>query len=365
MKRPTMTRLRLSQLRTPRATRRVTALLIVGLTVLGAGAGAALEQARGPQYQVRTDVLVRFWSIESYLLTGQASSVNSLDVADAATLAQSRGVLTDAADRLGDGQSAAELAASVTVTPQSTSNSVAIVATAKDPDTAQQTSEAVATAMIAAVRDRISTTANSLSTTSGDVTTQLQQRAQALTSSIQPLEALASGEPEQTSPSSKTAIALAIVGLAAGTLLVIALVFGRPVVSRARDGQRLLELPAVDVDFCAGARTLPAERLVRRLLDDRPEGPVLVVPVDADSEKAARRFVDWAVGNTSSPAEAARIVLAPEVDGVVLRPRPAPGQVAAVLFVVPSGTARRDLTDAATLLRAWHAPDAVVVTSGS
>jgi capsular polysaccharide biosynthesis protein len=363
VKRPTLTRLRLSQLRTPRATRQVAALLIVGLTVVGAGAGWALEQARGPQYQVRTDVLVRFWSLESYLLTGQAGSVNSLDVADAATLAQSRGVLADAADRLDDGQTAGDLATSVTVTPQLTSNAVAIVATAGDPDTARQTSEAVAIAMIAAVRDRVSTTADSLTAASGDVTSQLQQRAQALTSSIQPLEALASGEPEQTSPSTKTTVALAIVGLAAGTLLVIALVFGRPVVGRARDAQRLLELPAVD--FAAAGSTPHAARLIRRLFDDRPEGSVLVVPVDADSEKAARRFVDWAAGGTTSNDEAARLVLAPEVDGAVLRPRPAPGQVAAVLLVIPSGTARRDLADAATLLRAWRAPDAVVVTSGS
>ncbi|MCW2535787.1 MAG: hypothetical protein JWQ26_1486 [Modestobacter sp.] len=364
MKRPAPTKLRLTQLRTPRATRRVAALLIVGLTLLGAGVGWAVEAARGAEYQVRTDVLVRFWSVESYLLTGQGSSVSSLDVADAATLAQSRGVLGDAAERLDDGRTSRDLSTSVTVTPQLTSNSVVIVATAGDEDTARETSEAVAAAMIAAVRERISDTADSLKAAAGgDVTSQLLQRAQALTTSVQPLEALASGEPEQTSPSGRTPIALAIVGLAAGTLLVIALVFGRPVIGRARDAQRLLELPAVD--FAGAATTAHTARLVRRLFDDRPEGSVLIVPVDADSEKTARRFVDWVIGHTGDAAEAARLVLAPEVDGAVLRPRPGAEQVAAVLLVVPAGTSRRDLTDAAGLLTAWRAPDAVVVTTGS
>jgi capsular polysaccharide biosynthesis protein len=360
----TSPRLRTTQLRTPRATRWIAALLLVGLTLVGAGAGWAVEAARGPQFQVRTDVLVRFWSIESYLLTGQGASVSSLDVADAATLAQSRDVLSEAAAQLADGQTAASLARSVTVTPQSTSNSVTIVATAADEDTARATSEAVAAAMIAAVSDRISNTASSLSgSASGDVTSQLLQRAQALTSSVQPLEALGSGEPQQTSPSSRTPIALAIVGLAAGTLLVIALVFGRPVVGRGRDAQRLLELPVVD--FGGATLTPSAGRLVRRLLDDRPVGSLLVVPIDADGEKAARQFVDWATGQTVDATEAARIVLSPEVDGTVLRPRPTSEQVAAVLLVVPAGTVRRDLTDASSLLSAWRAPDAVVVTTRS
>lgn len=351
----------MKRLRTPRSTRWVAALLIVGLTVIGAAAGWAVGQVRGPEYQVRTDVLVRFWSIESYLLTGQASTVSSLDVADAATLAQSRGVLGDAAARLDDGRTAGDLAATVTVTPQATANAVAIVATAPTAGAAQRTSEAVAAAMIAAVRQRITDTATSLTDATGDVTGQLQQRAQALTASVQPLEA--GGGPQQTSPTAKIPVALAIVGLAVGTLLVIALVFGRPVLNRARDAQRLLEVPAVD--FAPGASSPNAARLLRRLLDDRPEGSVLVVPVDADGEKAARRFLDWAVAHTGSAAEAARLVLAPEVGGAVLRPRPTPQQVAAVLLLAPAGTARRDLTDATGLLRSWHAPDAVVVTTGS
>ena len=362
MNRPTLPTLRPTQPRTTRGTRRIAALLVIGLTLLGAGAGWAVEAARGPQYEVRTDVLVRFWSIESYLLTGQGNTVSQLDVADAATLAQSRGVLEEAAEQLADGRTAADLSRSVTVTPQLTSNSVTILATDADEGTARATSEAVAVAMIASVRERISDTANSLTgSASGDVTTQLEQRAQALTLSVQPLEALGSSEPEQTSPSGKTPIALAIVGLAAGTLLVIALVFGRPVVARARDAQRLLELPAVD--FGRDLNSPHAARMVRRLLEDRPVGSLLVVPVEVDGEKAARQFVDWAAAHTTDAAEAARIVLSPEVDGTVLRPRAHQDQVAAVLLVVPAGTVRRDLTDAAGLLAAWRAPDAVVVTS--
>ena len=311
----------MKRLRTLRVTPRFAALLVAGLTLLGGAAGWGVQQAQGPEYQVSTDVLVHFWSIESYLLNGQVDTVTSLDVADAATLGSSLDVLDAAAAQLDDGRDAADLSKAVTVTAQTTSNSVTIVASDPDPGTAKAVSQAVATAMIAAVKKRITTAEASLADAAeGDFTTGVQQRAQALTTTVEPLEALSAGAPVQTAPNGKTALAMAVVGLAAAALVLVGLVFGRPLVGSARDGQRLLEVPTAPF---TGGQDPQAARLVRRLLDDRPTGSVVLVPVDDPADKAAAEFLTWARNHCATPAEADRLVTAPEPAGVVLRPRPA------------------------------------------
>ena len=80
-----------------------------------------------------------------------------------------------------------------------------------------------------------------------------------------------------------------------------------------------------------------------------------------DAEKAAQTFAEWARKRSADGSEASRVVAATDPAGVVLSPRPAAGQVAAVVLVAPRGTARRALADAATLLAPWQAVDAVVV----
>lgn len=343
------------------APRWVAFLLVALFTVAGAGAGWAVEHARGPQWQASTEVLVRFWSVESFLLSGQSTPVSSADVADAATLASSRDVLDRAASRLGDGRTGSDLATEVVVTPSATSNAVSIAATETDPATARKTSEAVAAAMIAALQDRITASSQGLTGVNSDFQTQLRQRVEVLDKSVHPLIALVTTDPQQTAPTKKSLIAFAIVGLAAGTLLVVAVRFTRPTVEEARVAQRLVERPAVP--FAPSGDSPEAARLVRRLLDDRPSGSVLVVPVDADAEKTAAAFTDWARTRSSDAAEAARLVSSPEPVGAVLSPRPGPAEVAAVLLVVPRGTTRRALGDAMTLLGSWRSADAVVVAS--
>jgi capsular polysaccharide biosynthesis protein len=352
------------RLRTLRVTPRFAALLLVGFTLVGGAAGWGVQQRQAEQYQVTTDVLVHFWSIESYLLNGQVDPVSSLDVADVATLASSLDVLDEAAGQLDDGRDGGDLSSAVTVTARTTSNSISVVATETDGDTAEQTSEAVATALITAVQDRVTAAEASLAdATAGDFTTGVQQRAQALTTTVQPLEALAPGAAVQTAPTGKTALAMAVVGLAAAALILVGLVFGRPLVNTPREGQRLLEVPTVA--FTSGADA-PAARLLRRLLDDRPTGSILLVPVDDTADKAAQQFLTWARNHSSTPAEAERLVTAPEPAGVVLRPRPSTAEVAAVLLVATAGRSRRDLTDAAALLKTWRPADAAVLaTEGS
>lgn len=346
--------------RTARRTRWIGGLLVVGLTLIGGASGWALEHARGPEFQASTNVRIQFWGIEAFLLTGQGSTVSSQDVADAATLATSPDVLDLAAAELSDGRDTHSLAATVTATPELTSNGVTIVATGTTATTAERTSAAVARAMSDTLQKRIAGTAASLQGgNGGDFSALLQQRAQVLTTSVAPLQVLRTASPEQTGPTLKTAVTLAVVGLAAGVLLMIALVFGRPVVARASDVQRLTELPAVPFNRRDGDAA--AMRLVRRLLDGRPQGQILVVPVDARAEKTAMEFAEWARRRTDAPAEAARLVPTVEALGAVLDPRPAPGAVAAVVLVAPQGVSRRAVSDAVALLRTWRAADAVVV----
>jgi capsular polysaccharide biosynthesis protein len=349
---------RLPVLRRPRV---VAGLVVAVLTVLGVGAGWALERARGEEWQAATDVLVRFWSVEGYLLTGQSSPVSAQDVADAATLARSSDVLDRAARLLDDGRSGADLRGAVTVVPQSTAHAVSITATADSATTARRTSEAVATATVDALGDRVQSAADGLSHVApGDFLVLLEQRAQVLTRSVQPLVPLATSAAEPTSTPVRTMATFGVVGLAAGTLLVVAVRFTRPVVREARDAQRLTERPAVP--FGGDGGHPEAARLLRRLLDDRPDGAVVVVPVDAAAEKPAQAFVDWARTRSSGPAEAARLVAGPDPVGVALHPRRAPREVAAVLLVVPEGTRRRALADAVAVLPPAWAADAVVVT---
>ena len=343
------------------APRWVAVLLVVGLTAIGGAAGWTVEHARGPQWQASTDVLVRFWSVESFLLSGQSNPVSSADVADAATLAGSRDVLDRAAKALHDGRTGTDLGKDVTVAPSDTSNAITIAATGTTATSASKASEAVATSMIEALQDRIEASSRGLATDgSSDFQGQLQQRADVLTRGVRPLVALATSEPEQIAPASKTMVAFAIVGLAAGTLLVIGLRFARPAVEQARVAQRMVSRPAVPF----GDDGSPdAARLVRRLLDDRPRGTILVLPVDAEAEKSAREFADWARGRSADASEANRVVSAPEPAGAVLSPRPGPTDVAAVLLVVPKSTPRRVLADAVTLLSSWRPADAVIVSS--
>lgn len=345
--------------RTVRRTRWIAGLLVVGLTLIGAAGGWALGRARGPQFTASTDVLVQFWDVQTFLLTGQGGAVSSSDVADASTLATSGNVLDLAASRLDDGRDGAALAQDVTAVPESFGNGITITATGTTASSASRTSAAVAAALSDTIQTRINNSAAGLENGGGDFGTLVRQRAQALSSSVQPLQVLRTAAAQQTAPTMKTPAMLGIVGLAAGVLLVIALVYARPVVGRPRDVQRLTELPAVPFDARSAAPA--ATRLVRRLLESRPHGRVLIVPVDAAAEKTAEVFADWARDRTESPQEAARLVAVAEPTGTVLDPRPAPGAVSSVVLVVPAGASRRTVADAVALLRTWRAVDAVVV----
>lgn len=342
------------------ATSRTAAILLAVLLVLGVGAGIAIEAVRAPQWQASTDALIRTWSVESLLLTGQPTPVETEDQADAAVVAVSQTVLTRAAEALGEGGDWTELAERVTAVPVPTSHFLTITATGRDEQAAVRTSEAVATAFAQVMRENLTAAADGLvSTQAGEDDPAIRLRTQLLTWTLQPIQVFRTTQPERLTPSVQTPIALGIVGLAIGGLVILAMTLLRPSITGARDAQRLLALPAVGFGPTGSPDTA---RLIARLLDAHPKGALLVAPVTAEAEKHGQQVFDW-IRERLDDSGADRVQLVPEPTGAVLGRKPRGADVAALVLVVPEGTARQDVSDAEALFSAWRAVDAVVVTS--
>jgi capsular polysaccharide biosynthesis protein len=341
-------------------------VLLVVLTAAGAVTGWAISRSQATEYEASTSVLVRYWAVETYVLTGQGTQVTSQDISGAAIFASSDEVLDRTVQTLADGRTADDL--DITATPLVAANAVQIVATAESAADAQEISSTVADAMVAVLQDRIVDTASGLAdaTDSGDrnaltLLAEVEQRVQVLTEGVQPLVPLTTSDPEKTSPTGQLPWILGIIGLAAGALIATGLLFSRPAINRPRDAQRLTGVPAVSTGGSADEDQ--AGRIVRHLLKTRTEGKLLVIPVDDATDKSALAFAERVRGQLGDSTEEARIESVPEPAAAVLAPRPVGGQVAAVLLLVPKGISRRALTDAVALLESWHPVDAVVVTA--
>lgn len=342
------------------ASPRTAAVLLGVLLVLGVAAGGAIELVRGPQWQASTDALVRAWSVDSLLLTGQTTPVTTADQADAAVVAVSRTVLERAATDLGEARGWEYLSEHVTAVPMPVSHFVTITATGVDGDTAQRISEAVAGAFSTVMRENLTTSAEGLASTQvGDGDPDIRLRSQLLTSTLQPIQVYRTTQPERITPTVRTPIALGIVGLAIGALVLLALALTRPSVTSARDAQRLLALPAAPFPRPHGGPE--AARLIARLLEANPEGVVMVCPVNSAAEKTGLELVEWI--RERSPDDADRVTPVLEPTGAVLDALPRHTAVAALVLVVPEGTARQEVTDAMALLGPWRAADAVIVTA--
>lgn len=336
---------------------RTSAVLLGLLAVIGVAAGVVVNLLRPPQWQASTDALVRTWSIDSLLISGEATPVSTEDQVDAATVATSQQVLGVAATTLADGRTWMDLSKGVTATPAVASHFVTITATGRDAASAQATSEAVAAAFSNVTRQNLVTAAAGLtSTADGSKDPQLVLRAQVLTRSLQPIQVYHDSQPKQLAPNVQTPIALGIVGLAIGGLALIVLFLARPSISAARDAQRATALPSVDFRPEDGASVA---RLVARLSESRPDGTLMFCPVDAASEKAGLQLVEWV---RERRPEQHQVLLLPEPTGAVLSPKPRGGRVTALVVVAPQGTPREELRDAISLLAAWRDVDAVVVT---
>ena len=371
-------------------TARLAVLILVALAVAGACVGIVLDQLRGPEWQASTDVLVQVSSVDALLLTGQAATVSNEDIADSAAMAVSQPVLTRVAQQMNEGQDWTDLSARVSALPVASSHVVSITAKATDPEAAVRTSEVVATTVSDIAKERMQAAAAKLSPITSANDSELGRRAQLMTSSLEPLQVIGSGQARQLTPSVQTPISLAIVGMAAGALFIVALALLRPAIRRPRDAQRLVALPSAG--FVAPDGGPEVSRLITGLMDGRPNGTFIVCPVDIGAEQQAKEFVRWArarhfdnqaagvrliadlVGNVGSkPLRAAehagraaehesRVLLTADPAGTVLTTRQQTATVAALLVVVPTGTPGRVLSDAVALLATWRPVDAVIVT---
>jgi capsular polysaccharide biosynthesis protein len=349
--------------RRPTMTVRNAAVVMGVLLVLGTVLGFAADRIRPAEWQASSDVLIRTWSIDSLLLTGQPATLTTADQADAALVAVSEPVLTRALRSLGSDQDWHVFAETVTASPQLSSHVVTITASGPDAATAEARADAVANSFAALRKEQLDDAARGLvASQTGAADESLRQRSQLLIWSTQPVEVFRTAVPEQTSPSTTAPAAGGVVGLAVGALVVLGLSLGRPAIARPRDAQRATGLPALDFD--SGAESLDTGAGIARMLtqfdEDGRRGAVLLCPVGAEAEKSAELVAEWARrrGYGSTPAE-----VLPEPTTAVLRTRPKPSAVMTLLLVAPAGTSREALRDAVDLLDRWRRADAVVVTS--
>lgn len=347
--------------RWPVMTVRRAAALMGALFVAGLLAGLAADHLRPPVWEASTDVLVRTWSTESLLLTGQPAQLTSADQADAATVAVSEPVLGRAAAALGGNLDWHELAETVTAEPVPGSHLVRITATGVDERTAAARSDAVAGAFSDLRKEQLDAAAAELvRTPAGAASEEVRLRSQLLVGTARPLEVFRTAVPEQTSPGVTLPAASGIVGLGAGALVVLLLVTLRPTVATGRDAQRAVGLPGVEFDPSRGGVDASEQlaRMLGTLDDDGRRGALLVVPVSAAAEKEAAAVAEWA--HQRGYGSGAPVLL-PEPATAVLRSRPRPNSALALVLVTPTGAGREQLRDAVRLLRPWRGVDAVVV----
>ncbi|MGH3827803.1 MAG: hypothetical protein ACRDQX_11615 [Pseudonocardiaceae bacterium] len=345
------------------STARAAAIILVSLTVIGVAAGLLLNRVQGTKWTATTNVLVRMapGDVDGLLLTGTSNPVSIADQIDESALATSQGVLIKAAHELNVRGGLTEMQREVTAAPQGSSHVIVITATEPNAATAQRTADVVANIFIAMTQQRLAAIAASLPPATGPLTanSEVLRRAQLITRTLQPLQMFHDEQPTQLSRV-RTPAALGIVGLAAGALVVLALAFLGQRVDKPRDAQRLLSLPAVHHDRSRGGPA--AARLVRGLLHGSPHGELLVCPVDIDAEQDAVRFADWTrKQDQDTPTHKVRLMSEPT--STIIGTRPQPDEAAGLLLVVPRGTSRQVLADAAALLATWRPIDAVVVTT--
>jgi capsular polysaccharide biosynthesis protein len=345
-------------------TARAAAIIIVSLVLLGVVAGVAWNLVQGPRWTATTNVLVRLSSVDSLLLTGNTDSVSISDQIDDSSLATSQDTLTQVANQLHPRGGLAQLQRDVNATPQGSSHVIVISATEPDPVTAQRISDAVAATFVATTQKRLAALGASAAAAAGppNADSALLARAQWISKAAQPLQVFHDQLPTRISPAHVPA-ALGLVGLAAGTLVVLALSFLGLRVDRPRDAQRLLSLPAVPYDRSQGGGAATTG-LVQAVLHAHPDGKLLICPVDPDAELAAVRFAGWVREHGQNGDVPTREVqLVPDPTSAVIGARPGPDEAAGLLLVVPRGTSRQVLTDAVALLATWRSVDAVAVTT--
>ncbi|MHA3701550.1 hypothetical protein ACXR2U_05155 [Jatrophihabitans sp. YIM 134969] len=348
---------------------RVTALLLV-LAVLGGLAGFLVDATRPTRWQSDRQALIRVWSIDSLVLSGQTTPVGSTDLAGAVVVVTSSDVLTAAAAALGEtGVTARSLAADVTASASDTSDFVQITATGPDAAEADRRAQAVADAFVAVVRQKVLASASQIAALTAGGTTQgqsdIQIRAQAV-AALDPVQVYRSDNPERQGTTPSTAAALgAIAGLTLGALLVVLAAFGAPRLRRPADVAASLGLPSLV--WSERDDPVTEDGLAADLIRAAGSGSVVVVPARPQDSVAAGEFAAWLQGSRPATTSAGEGVpghgvvrIESPVAGLAAS-RPVAAGVGTAVLVTTAGATTETITQAAALLEGWRPVDAVVL----
>lgn len=351
------------------------AAIMVTLSLVGALLGFLVNLVQSPKWSATTSVMVKVGDQQRFALKDDWSGPSYEDQVDMASVATNQDALIAVARQLNLPDSLADLQKNTGAYPKGSSHVIVFSATQADPELAQRVADALATNFVESSQRGMEAMLQSLPPEPVEppdpdhpVTTpaappgpdhEIIERAGLLTNTIKPLQVYHDDLPSRPSPA-RTPAALAVVGLAAGALVVLALTFLGQRVDRPRDAQRLLALPAVKYDRSGNCPEV--ERLVAAMIREQPAAELLVCPVDPDSELAAVRFAGW-VRKQGEGKDGRVVRLVPDPTSAVVGARPVEGSVAGLLVVVPLGTPRQAVTDSVELLRTWVPASGVVVAS--
>jgi capsular polysaccharide biosynthesis protein len=375
----------------------IRAIAVMGvLLVLGALVGLFVGRAQDPVYRASDQALIEVWSVDSLVLTGQSSDLTSDDEADAATIVTSRAVLDQAVSALREnGLTADDLRTAITATPSLTSHFVTLSVTGSSSTEASRRLNAVGQSFVKVARTKVLASATRLAALpkaelgTSSAAAAIKARAALVSRTAQPIVLYPAGAPKRVgSGVASSTIAGAIVGLALGALLVVALSFSPPKVTTAANAFTQLGLPGFAWRVGVG-----------------PEGPdqvadltviaganlVAVCAAGPDDEPAAQEVCDWLTSHsTPTPDSGPKLVAADSTARVAGRARsarveaqraaprvvrlrspesgmavvrPDADDVDALLLVCSSGHRTADLERAADALTQWRRIDALVVAA--
>lgn len=354
------------------------AAIMITLALVGALLGFLVNLIQPPKWSATTSVMIKVGQQDRYALNGDWSDPSYEQQIDLGSIATNQDALIAVARQLNLPDSLADLQKNTGAYPKGNSHVLVFSATQADPELAQRVADALATNFVESSQRNLEALLQSLPPEPAKPIEDdhpagtpavpppppgpdpdIVARAALLTNTIKPLQVFHDDLPNRPSPA-RTPAALAVVGLAAGALVVLALTFLGQRVDRPRDAQRLLSLPAVNYDRSGNCPDV--ERLVTAMIRAQPRSELLVCPVDPDSELAAVRFAGWV--RKQGEGKDDRIVrLVPDPTSAVVGARPAEGSVAGLLVVVPRGTPRQAVSDSIELLRTWVPASGVVVAS--
>jgi capsular polysaccharide biosynthesis protein len=378
------------------------AVAIMGvLLVLGALVGLFVGHTQAAVYQASDQALIEVWSVDSLVLTGQSSDLTSDDESDAATIVTSRAVLDVAVANLREnGLTADDLRTDITATPSTTSHFVTIAVTGSSSAQASSRLSAVGKAFVKVARNKVLAAATRLAAlpdsqlgSSGSAASTIKTRASLVAKTVQPVVLYPAGAPKRVGAGvTSSVIAGAIVGLALGALLVVALSFSSPKVATAQGAFTQLGLPGLDwrvgsgpvgSDQAADLAVIAGADLVAVCAagpDDEAAAQDVYLWLSEHSAQpagSAQRLgplatADAATGRVAGRSRSARSDTHPATPRVIKMRSPASGMavarpdaadVDALLLVCASGHRTADVERAADALTQWRHIDAIVVAA--